>query len=120
VTSLLDLLRQTPFVGKRKLVFSRQHGIPKAPKGIAGDRAVLFGTENEADRRILIRQGPMFASIVQVEIHLSGIGVRELADLQIDNNETAQTPIEEQQVDAVPFRAYAEPPLARNECEIVA
>jgi hypothetical protein len=84
------------------------------------DRSVLFGAENETDWRVLIRQTPMFASIVQIEIHLSGVGVRKLTDLKVDNNEATQTPMEEQQVDAIPFRAYAEPPLARNKREIVA
>ena len=46
VTAVLDLLGQTHFVRKRKLVFSRQHGITKALKGIVGDSTVLFGTKN--------------------------------------------------------------------------
>ena|ERR1035438_3016 len=62
----------------------------------------------------------MLASIVQIEIHLSGVGVGKLADLQVDDNQAAQSPMEEKQVDAIPFCADTEPPLARNEREIVA
>jgi hypothetical protein len=46
--------------------------------------------------------------------------VGKLADLQVDDNQTAQSPMEEKQVDAIPFCADTEPPLARNEREIVA
>jgi hypothetical protein len=81
VASFFDLLCETPFVGKGKLILSCEHGIPEALESVMCNGAVLFGTENQADRRVLIGQGPMFASIVQIEIHLSGIGVGELADL---------------------------------------
>src|ERR1700689_3386116 len=105
MTSLFDPLRQTAFVWKRELVLSREHSIPQALQSIVRDRAVLFRTENQADRRILIRECPVLTSIVQIEIHLSGVGVSELTNLQIDDNQATQPPIEKQQVDAIPLRA---------------
>jgi len=62
----------------------------------------------------------MLTRIVQIEVHLSGISVRELADFEIDNDQATQSPMEEQQVDTIPFRADAEPSLAPNKCEVIA
>ena len=84
------------------------------------DGTVLFGTENQAHRWILIGQHPMFPSIVQIQIHLPGICVRELADFQINDNQTTEPAMKEEQVNPIPFSADAEPSLACNEREIVA
>jgi len=61
----------------------------------------------------------MFARVVQVQIHLSGVGMRELADLQIDDNEALQLSAKKQQVDLVPCRTDAQSLLSGNEGEIV-
>jgi hypothetical protein len=44
-------------------------------------------------------------------VHLPRIGVRELAELEIDDNQTAQKAVEEEQVHAVPRVADAKPVL---------
>jgi hypothetical protein len=53
-------------------------------------------------------------------VHLAGVGVRELVELQIDDDEAAQAPVEEQQVDPVPRVADAQPALATDEREVAA
>ncbi len=45
--------------------------------------SIFLGTENETNRRILIRVRPVLASIVEVHMHLPRIGMTELPDLRI-------------------------------------
>ena len=58
--------------------------------------------------------------IVQVEVHLPGVGVSETTDLQVDDYQTSQPPVKEQQVDPVPFVTDAQTPLAAHEAEVTA
>ena len=60
----------------------------------------------------------MFASIVEIEVHLAGVGVGELADLQIDDDEAAQFAVKEKEIDAIPFPADPQPALAADESKI--
>lgn len=59
----------------------------------------------------------MLTRVVQVQVHLAGVGVGELAELQVDDDETAQLAVEEDEVDPVPLVAHAEPPLPPDEGE---
>jgi hypothetical protein len=60
----------------------------------------------------------VLACIVQIEIHLAGIAVCELSE--IDHHQASQTVMAKQQVDSIPFGADPESPLARDEGKIVA
>ena len=51
--------------------------------------------------------GPVFAGVVEVEVHLAGVGVGELAELQVDDDQAAELAVEEEEVDAIPFVADA-------------
>jgi hypothetical protein len=44
-------------------------------------------------------------------VHLPGVGVGELAELQVDDDQAAEFAVEEQEVDPVPLVADAEPLL---------
>ena len=77
------------------MVLSSQHCVAKALQSVVCDRSVSLGTQDETNRRVLIRQAPMLARIVQVKIHLSSIGVGKLADFQIDNDEATQSAMKE-------------------------
>ena len=59
------------------------------------------------------------ARIVQVEVHLSGVGVGEGPDLQVDDHEASQAAVKEQQVHPVPLTAHAQPPLPAHEAEVI-
>jgi hypothetical protein len=50
----------------------------------------------------LTRHGEMFSDVVQIKIHLAGIGMREVAVFQIDHDQTTQTAVVKQEIDAVP------------------
>ncbi len=53
-------------------------------------------------------------------MHLPGVGVREAAQIHIDDDEAAQTSMKEKQVYPIPFVINSEATLARDEREIVA
>jgi len=83
-------------------------------------RAVLFRAENEAHWRILAWERSVLASIIQVQVHLTCIGMRELAELQIDDNQASKSPMEEQQIYSIPRVSDTQAALPANEGEVVA
>ena len=60
----------------------------------------------------------MLACVVEVEVHLPRIGMRELAELEVDDDEAAESPVEEEQVDPIPLVSDPEPPLAAGKGEV--
>ena len=62
----------------------------------------------------------MLAGIIQIKVHLAGIGVREFSGFEIDEHEALQPPMKEHQIDTIPFVTDAEALLASDEGEIVA
>ena len=50
----------------------------------------------------------------------AGVSVGEAADLQVDDNETPQSPVEKQQVHPVPLAPDTQSPLPAHEAEIIA
>ena len=87
---------------------------------VAGDGFVFLRTQDQSDRRILAVVRPVFPSVVQIQVHLTGVSVGELAKLQIDDHQTTQAPVEEQQINAIPLVTDAQPPLPSNEAEVAA
>ena len=53
---------------------------------------------------------------VEVEVHLPGIRVGELASLEIDENQTTQHAVIEHEVDAIPFGSDANSFCPPNHC----
>jgi hypothetical protein len=66
------------------------------------DGFILLGAQNQANWGILAREHPMLARVVEVQMHLPGVRMRERAELQIDHDETAQVPMEEEEIDPIP------------------
>ena len=62
----------------------------------------------------------MFASVVEIEVHLAGVGVGELAALEIDDDKATEFAMKEEQIDAIPFVADTEAALPADESEIPA
>jgi hypothetical protein len=51
-------------------------------------------------------------------VHLSGIGVRELAELEVDDDEASESSVEEQQIDTIPLVPHTQSVLAPDKGEI--
>jgi hypothetical protein len=62
----------------------------------------------------------MLAGVVQVEIHLSRIGVSKFTKFQLDNDQASKPSMEEEQIDPIPFCAHSQPFLTSNESKIIA
>ena len=60
----------------------------------------------------------MLACVVEIQVHLARIGVGELPDFQVDDDQAPQTPMEEKEINSIPGITYAEPALAPDEGEI--
>jgi len=84
------------------------------------DRFIPFGAEDESHRRVLSGVCPMLPGIIEIQVHLAGIGVREFPGFEINENEAPQSAVKKHQVDAVPFIPDAQALLASHEGEVIA
>ena len=83
-----------------------------------GNCVIFAVAEDQAHRRILLRQRPVFAGVIAVEMHLAGIGVGELAGLKVDDDQAPQLAVIEEQVDPIPCIADPKTPLAADKGEV--
>lgn len=74
--------------------------------------------QDQTDGRVLAWQSPVLSGVVQVHMHLAGIGMREAADLHVDDHQAAQAPVEQQQVNAEPLVIDAQTALPADEREV--
>src|SRR5262245_47959780 len=81
---------------------------------------VFRTTEDQADRFVLSRLHHVFSGIVQIEIHLPGVGMSKFPDLKINHNKALQPSVEKQEVHMVPFVADANALLSCDERESIA
>jgi hypothetical protein len=79
-----DLLPQGFRVGQVGQVARREDLGRHVAHRVVHHGIVLVVAENDADRLVLAGLGEVFLGVGQVEAHLPGVGVRELADLQVD------------------------------------
>ena len=85
-----------------------------------GHRFIPFSAQDEPHWRVFSGVCPMHAGIIQIEVHLTGIGVREFPGFEINENEASQAAVEKHQVDAVPFISYTQALLTSHESKVIA
>jgi len=102
------------------LVFAGEHLVREVAQSIMSDSRVSFRAQYQPHRRVLVRMGPGLARVVEIQVHLAGIGVCELPEFQIFDYEGPEAAMEENQVNPVPFGSNAQAFLSSDECEIVA
>jgi hypothetical protein len=88
-TGLLDLRCENLLIWQGKLVFPRQDFVREPFEHVSRDGIILLRAQDKTDWRVFFRMRPMLARVVEVKVHLPGIGVGKLADLQVDNYEAA-------------------------------
>ena len=84
------------------------------------ERLALAGAKDDSYRGIFTGLRPVFTGVVQINSHLPGVGVGEAAELEIENDETAKSAVEEQQVDTEPLVVNSQAALSPDESEVVA
>ena len=62
----------------------------------------------------------MLAGVIQIHVHLACIGVAELSDLEINDDQTFEQAMEEQQIDTKPVIIQPQTPLSSEKGKIVA
>ncbi len=88
----LQLLRRR----QGELVFAGHDFVRQRVEGVVGEGGVGGGAEDDADGRVFAFVGPVLSGVVAVEQHLAGIGVGVGSELEIDDHEAAQSPVEEE------------------------
>ena len=116
----LDLFGDELFIGQNGSVFGGEYFVRQSIQRVTRDRFIFLAAKNETDRRIFVAACPMFARVVEIHVHLAGVGVGEPATLEIDDDEASELAMKEQQIDAIPFVADAEAALPADESEIAA
>ena len=118
--SFLDFGGDELFIGQNGPVFRSENFVRQPVQRVMGNGFVFLRAENETDRRIFVGACPMFARVVQIHVHLAGVGVGEPAALEIDDDEAPELAMKEQQIDPIPFVADTETALASDKSEIAA
>ena len=80
----------------------------------------LVGAQDQAHRRVLVVKRPVLLRVVAIQVHLAHVGMGQGTELQVDDDEAAQAPMEEQQIDPIPSLVDAQPPLSSNKREALA
>jgi hypothetical protein len=101
-------------------VFSGEDFVVEPGQRVAGDGVVFLGAEDEADGGGFAGARPVFAGVVQIEVHLAGVGVGEWFGLEVNHQQAAQGAVKEQEVHAIPLAADAQAALASDEGEVAA
>jgi len=81
---------------------------------------LFLDTSKGINWRIFMLVCPMFAGVVQIKVHLPSVSMCEPPELQVDDDETAQPTMEEDQVYSIPLIVDPQPALTRDEGEVVA
>lgn len=87
---------------------------------VASDRLVLLGAQDEADRRSVTRRTTVRVVEPDVRVHLTDVLVRELAELEVDQQETLEDDVVEDEVDEELLVGEGQPLLAGDEREPLA
>ena len=64
-----------------------------------GPRLALVRAEHDPDRRVLVRGRQLALVVVDIHLHLPEVLVRQLPDLEVQQDEGAREPVVEHQVD---------------------
>src|SRR2546423_1615941 len=83
------------------------------------DGSVVLRAENQPNGGVLVWVRPMFAGIVQIKVHLPGIGVSEFSKLQLYDDKSFESPMKEKQIDPIPFRSDPKALLSGYESKVI-
>ena len=61
----------------------------------------------------------MLAGVIEIEVHLSGIRITESIRLEVYDEQTTETPVEEKKIDTKPRIVEAKSLLASEKSEVV-
>jgi hypothetical protein len=79
---------------------------------------VLFSAQDESHRWVFPRQHPVLPCIIQIQVHLTGIRVREFAELEVDDDEASESAVDKQQINTAPLVPNTQSVLAPDKGEI--
>src|SRR5579872_2265080 len=107
-------------VWKDGLILGSEYLVGKIVECVVGLCCSFLGTQDKSNWRVLTRLHPVFAGVVQIEVHLSSVRITEFAHLEVDDDQAVQTPMEENQVDTKPCVVDTKPALAAKKRKIIA
>ena len=116
----MELGLEQLLVRQSGLVLGHQRGRHGPAEGVFDDLVVLRGTEEHADRRLLVRLLHVAVEGLQVELELAEMLGLELDDLQFERDQAIERPVEEEQVEGEVPPADLDRVLAADEAEVAA
>jgi len=115
----LEFSGDSLFIREHRAVLRREDLVWESLDGVVGNGLPRLGAEDEADGWVLPGARPVLARVVQVQVHLAGIGVRELPELEVDDDKATQQAMKEDEIDPVLLVIEPQAPLAPHEREII-
>ena len=82
-----QFLGQQLLIGQHGPIFGGQNLVWEPLKCVVRLGNALCCADNEANRRVLFGLRPVLTGIVEVQVHLAGVGVAELAGFQVDDQQ---------------------------------
>src|SRR6266852_8031559 len=79
------------------------------------DRIVLVRAKNQTERGSVSFGPPLTVKVIHIELNLTKVAVRKLADLQIDQDVTLQDGVIEHEIDVKVIALERDPFLPRDE-----
>ena len=89
----------------------------KVGSGIVHFGRIVVAAKQKTNRRLIARTHHVLAPVVEIEIHLSRIGVLKRPDFKIEQYMATEQPVIENQIDIVVFIADCNAFLASFETE---
>ena len=101
--------------GQSQLVLGSKYLIVQASQDVSGKKIIFPCAKNQTDGIIFIRLFFILPVVIQIKIHLSGVGMVEFPSFQVDENKTPKQAVIENQVDIIMAIGDGYPLLAGHE-----
>ena len=111
---------QFRFRGQVNLVLTHEQLLTQTGRRVADERVVFLRAQNQPDRRDVPRGHFLLAVVVEVHVHLPGVGVGERPELEVDQHVALEDAVVEDQVDEVVVVVEGDALLPRLEAKAAA
>src|SRR5579864_7799657 len=92
----LDFFGQQAFLWQRHSVLCGEYFVGESFERVFCNRMIPLGAQDQPNRWVLAGKRPVFAGVIQVQMHLSCIPMRESSQLEINDDETSEPSVKKQ------------------------
>ena len=102
------------------MVFGDEELAVHAVGGVLDQQFVLVAAEDDADGRVVAFDVFLVGEVAEIEVHLADVVVLDFSQLEVDEHETTENAVVEDQVDSIVSVVDGHPVLPADEGEALA